>query len=325
MNRWFGIARAVLVVAAWTACPQAGAQSAVVTACPPQATAPSPAQLQAAAQTARDRGALWRITRDGRSAYLFGTLHVGKLEWAMPGPKVTAALKASDTIALELDPTDPQIVARLSAPQNGKAPPPLPAALAERIARRLDAACLPPQVRPLLDAQHPVLRAVTLTLLDSRWDGLDAGYGQEIVLAGYGRSAQRRVVSLETPEMQLAALIPPDAAEVDKMIAGMLDQLDSGAARRTMARLANAWARGDLREIEQYERWCECMLDERDRKALARLLDERNPGLADRIEALHREGRRLFAAVGALHMVGPQGLPALLQARGFVVERIAFQ
>ena len=53
--------------------------------------------------------------------------------------------------------------------------------------------------------------------------------------------------------------------------------------------------------------------------------DERNPAMAERIDALHREGQRLLVAVGALHMTGPKALPALLQARGFRVERVDFR
>ena len=82
-------------------------------ACPPQLQAPTATQMQAAAQAARDRGALWRISRDGRSSYLFGTIHVGRLEWVMPGPQLRAALAATDTIALEIDPSDPQMAARM--------------------------------------------------------------------------------------------------------------------------------------------------------------------------------------------------------------------
>jgi uncharacterized protein YbaP (TraB family) len=312
----------VLAVLAW---PLAVAAQASAPACPPQTQAPTAEQVQAATRSARDRGALWRISRDGASSYLFGTLHVGKLEWALPGPQLRAALAATDTIALELDPTDPQLAARMAAPSVAGAPTRLPAALAERLARQLDAACLPAQVRPAIDGMHPVMRAVTLSVLEARWAGLDVGYAQEFALAGYGRAAQRRIVSLETPELQLAALVPSDAQEMQRMVGTMLDQLEQGATRRTVARMAEAWARGDLAELEQYERWCECVLNGDDRKLLARLLDDRNPALAERIEALHKEGRKVLAGVGALHMVGPLGLPALLRQRGFAVERLPFK
>lgn len=303
-----------------------GAQAQTSAACPPQAQPPTPEQIQAAQRDARDRGALWRLTRDGSTSYLYGTIHVGKLEWVMPGPQLRAALGATDTIALEIDPTDPQMLSRMSAAGVQGAPAPqLAVALVERIARRLDAACLPSQLRPAIEAQHPVMRALTLSLLEARWAGLDAGYGMEIALAGLGRATERRIVSLESPESQMAALIPKEPAEVDRMIVATLDQLDEGTARRTIARLAAAWARGDMAELAQYERWCECVIDEADRKLMVRLIDERNPALADGIERLHKDGRKVFAAVGALHMVGPRGLPTLLEARGFTVERVPFQ
>ena len=46
---------------------------------------------------------------------------------------------------------------------------------------------------------------------------------------------------------------------------------------------------------------------------------------ADAIDRLHASGQRVFAAVGALHMPGPTGLPALLARRGYQVERVAFE
>jgi uncharacterized protein YbaP (TraB family) len=312
-----------VMLAAWAWCCAATAQT-TAGPCPPQMQPPTQAQAQDAARVARDHGALWRITRNGTASYLFGTIHVGKLEWATPGPRLRAALAATDTIALEIDPTDPQMRMRMAG-TNGNVPAPaIPTALAARLARRLDAACLPAQARPAIEGLHPVMQAVTLSVLEARWEGLDAGYGQEIALAGYGRAAQRQIVSLETPESQLAALLPTDGDEVRETIADMLDQLDKGATRRAISRLAQAWARGDLREIEQYEHWCECVLDDVDRKMLARLLDERNPVLAARIDALHRDGRKVLAAVGMLHMVGPNGLPALLRGRGFAVQRVPF-
>jgi uncharacterized protein YbaP (TraB family) len=290
-------------------------------ACPPTLQPPTPEQVQAAQRAAHDRGLLWKISRDGASSYLYGSVHVGKLEWAIPGPRLGAALNASDTIALELDPTDPSLAARLDAP--AAAAPALPPALEERLARRLDAACLSAPLREHLQRQHPMLRAVTLALMEVRWEGLDAAYGQEILLATFGRATQRRIVSLETPESQLATILPRSARELQAGLASLLDQLDDGSVRRSVVQLGAAWERGDLALFEDYERWCECVRDEVDRALMRRLLDDRNGPMAERIDALHRSGNgRLLAAVGTLHMVGPQGLPALLRARGFTVERL---
>lgn len=321
MNGWrVRLRRAALLgVLAWAF--GAGAQTPGAAACPPQAQAPTPQQVQAAAANARDRGLLWRLSRDGRTSYLYGSIHVGKLDWAFPGPQVRGALTAVDTLALEIDVGDPQMAARMKPPP-GAVVPVLAPALRERLARQIDAACLP---RDLLAAQHPVMQALALTVLAARWQGLDPGYAQEFVLSGLARAAQRRVVSLESPESQMAALIPRDAAGAQRMVVQMIEQLEQGDVRRAVARLAAAWERGDLAELGDYERWCECVVSDEDRAQMRRLNDERNPALADAIEALHRDGRSVFAAVGALHMTGAQALPALLQQRGFRVERVALQ
>jgi uncharacterized protein len=302
-------------------CLRVSAQAASSPACPPQAQAPTPQQLQAAGAQARDRGLLWRISRDGRHSYLYGSIHVGKLEWAFPGPQVRQALLAADTVALEIDVGDPQMAARLQvAPGTGA--PTLAPALRERLARQADAACIP---RAALGSLHPVMQAVTLSVLAARWQGLDPGYAQEFVLSSLARSAQRRVVSLESPEQQMAALIPRDAAGAERMVVEMVEQLEQGSTQRVIGRLAAAWERGDLAEIGDYERWCDCVASADDRAQLRRLNDDRNPALADAIDALHREGRSVFAAVGALHMTGPKALPALLAQRGFSVQRVALQ
>jgi uncharacterized protein len=44
--------------------------------------------------------------------------------------------------------------------------------------------------------------------------------------------------------------------------------------------------------------------------------------MAARIDTLHGDGRRIFAAVGAMHMVGPEGLPALMERRGYTVQKV---
>jgi uncharacterized protein len=315
MKRW--LVGAALGFAAGVSAAQGAAAGS---SCPPQAQPPTAAQAQQALARTTDRGFLWRITRDGRTSHLYGTIHVGALDWAFPGAKVRAALEGSQTLALEIDPLDPAVQADLRRADGAK--PAVPAALAERLARQRDRACLPAAA---LAAMHPILQAMTVMLVDAARDGLHIAYGLEYALAGFARQRGMPVVSLETAQRQLDALIPKDAAQAERTLASTLDQLDDGTARRVLKRMADAWERGDLTTIETYERWCDCVKTDEDRAALRALNDERNPALADKIAALHGGGQRVFAAVGALHMTGPQALPALMAARGFRVERIEFR
>lgn len=290
--------------------------------CPPAATAPTPEQLKAGVQAARDHGFLWRIRKDGRASWLYGTLHVARFEWMFPGPSITAALKASDTVALELDVLDPDIQQRMAQGAAAAATtPPLPEALQKRLRHQAELECLP---APAIAALSPEMQVAALESVAGRRDGLDPSYGIDVVLAGWARGARKPVVSLETPELQLATLTLPSPAETAEFVAGALDEMEAGRAAPALRRVAQVWADGDLDTLARYPAWCDCLNTPADRAALTRLLDERNPGLADSIAALHARGQRVFAAVGSLHMIGPLGLPALMAERGFEVEPVAF-
>ena len=296
-----------------------GAAFAQPTDCPPAASAPTPEQMQAGMNAARDHGFLWRIRKDGRDSWLYGTLHVARFEWMFPGPTITTALKASDTIALELDLLDPEIQRRMAQGMAAPAGTVLPEPLKQRLLRQAEAECLPAQ---MLEPLSPELQVATLESLIGRRDGLDPSYGIDVVLAGWGRASALPVVSLETPELQLATLTMATPAETIEFVAGTLGEMEAGRARPALRRIAQVWADGDLDTLARYESWCDCIKTPADRAALARMLDARNPALADSIAALHGGGQRVFAAIGSLHMIGPLGLPALLAQRGFRVQRI---
>lgn len=284
--------------------------------CPPTPQPFTPDMFQPAATTP-DRGPLWKISRDGAVSYLHGTLHVGRRDWLPAGPAISRALRESDVVALELDPLDiaPQAVAAYK-PRRGEAP--LPPPLRERMEAVWRAECLPATVR----IGPPEFQAASLMSFVGRRDGFDAAYGSEIYLAIAARAGQRRVVSLESIELQLRALEAGSHAEAEAMVGEMLQEIESGRARRMLARMAAAWESADMARLEDYEKWCECMETEAERRLMRRLLDDRNPHLAERIAQLHGSSGKVLAAVGTLHMVGPRGLPALLKARGFSVERV---
>ncbi|MCW5661286.1 MAG: TraB/GumN family protein [Burkholderiaceae bacterium] len=296
---------------------EAASAPGAATGCPPVAKPPTAEQVQAAQRDARDRGFLWRITQHGRSSYLFGTLHMGRMPWIFAGPRLREALARTDTLALELDLTDPAVLQ--NPPALATAPMPLTDAQRARLSRQIAAACVPESA---LQRLNPLMQAITLTVLAARWEGLDASFAQEIVLATAARAQQRPIVSLETAQSQLALLLPNDPGEAQRLLDQSLEQLEKGRARPLLRRLAEAWAEGRLQEIEDYAQWCECADTPQDRAFMRRLNDERNAPMAERIDALHRDGKRVLVAVGALHMTGEQGLPRLMAARGYTVERL---
>ena len=299
-----------VALCAWVALATLAHAAPVAPACPP------PLPQQAGNATERDRGLLWRATRDGRTSWLYGTLHVGKPAWRRFGPQVGAALRATDVLALEIDPSDPALLEALAELQSAAL---LPDTLQRRLDQAYERACVS---RDAMANLHPVLQATTLTVMEARWLGMDPGYAMEQLLVAQVRGSGRRVVSLETVAQQKAVLVPADPVEALAVVEQSLAQLEDQSARRVIERLAAAWERGDLAALEDYASWCECVATEEDKAFMRKLNDERNGPMADGIEAQHRQGRRVFAAIGALHMTGASSLPRLLEQRGFKLERV---
>jgi uncharacterized protein YbaP (TraB family) len=310
-------ALAVLAAALLPAATALGAEAAVAD-CPPVAQPLTGESVTAGLRKAKDHGFLWRISKDGRSSYLYGTIHAARADWMFPGPLTLDALRNSETLALELDVLDPDVQRRLAASLGGQRKEPLPPALTRRIERQLKAQCVDAEAFAKLS---PELQITSLSVMAARRDGLDPAHAIDIVLALLARQFGKPIVSLETPEVQMQALQMPSQAETIEFVSSSLDDLESGRARPMLNRIARIWTQGNYAELSRFETWCSCVDTAAERAAMKRLLDDRNPSLAASIDKLHAGGQRVFAAVGSLHMIGPTGLPALLRQRGYRVEQ----
>ncbi len=322
---------ALLALLAWAGLRGTQAQDAADPApppCPPQATAPTQSQMEAGMRQARDRGFLWRVTRDGRTSYLYGTIHAARFDWMFPGPRVSQALAESSVVALELDMLDPgiqqQVASSFSAHRGAALPEAEMKKIRQRMQRQMREQCLAPKQQAQLGRMSPEMQLATVVVMAGRRDGIDASYGIDNFLAGYARALGKPVLSLETPQGQLGLLSAPNGRDQLTLLDRGLSDLESGEARGLLLRIAQTWADGDQPQLESYEQWCGCVGTPAERAMLDRLLGGRNPAMADRVDALHRQGRPVFAAVGSLHMIGPAGLPALMALKGYRVERVAW-
>ena len=288
--------------------------------CPPPAPTLDSLDATQLRSDVRDRGYLWQLTRDGRTSWLYGTVHVSKPEWLLPGPRVQAAFGQAQVLALELDPSDPELMRVLAQPADPARDQRVLAGLGPRIAKLAQRECVPAAG---LQRLQPMLQVSTLSLTETRRDGFHPELAVDGMLWGLARRSGKQVVPLETPASQLAALTPETEADERVLVTQSLEEMDSGNGRAVLLRLLQAWAANDRQALDSYLKWCDCLQTPEERRYLQRINDDRNAAMADKLAALHAGGQTFFAAVGSLHMTGPQALQQLLRARGFTVQAIS--
>lgn len=128
--------------------------------------------------------------------------------------------------------------------------------------------------------------------------------------------AARPVRELEGAAAQLSIFDRLPEAQQRAMLAAVVRE--SERARSDPERLQRAWLAGDAATIVKSTR--EGFLA--DPALQEALLTARNRRWADALAVLLEKGPRPLIAVGAAHLVGPEGLAALLEARGYRIRRI---
>ena len=139
--------------------------------------------------------------------------------------------------------------------------------------------------------------------------GVDKQVYKEAVATG-GKS----FAAFETPEEQFRLLMPEDRnleiAEFDEGLKEILK--DQG----TVSTMIDAWSAGDVKRLGHI------LNDDlkTDPKLEKAMFEDRNNRWVAKLSKMLDEKHTYFVTVGAGHLAGPKGIPALLRAKGFKVD-----
>lgn len=267
------------------------------------------------------RGALYRVHHEGKTSYLFGTIHVGKQDFFPLEPEVTEALAKSSTLVLELDVRSSEAYYSALA-RHGQYPAGQtlrdhlsPAALA-RLQLALDKVKL-----PLRSVEHyrPWVVANILVGQEIEKSGFNRGLGVETYLLSSAR--KKPLLELENADYQLGLFGALDDAQQEAYLLENIDEIENGAALRKSAGLVEAWSAADASRIAALTHELTTGDTVSARFMDRTLLGKRNPEMAASIEAIMRKGDA-FIGIGLLHLVGDNGVPALLRQHGYQVEKV---
>ncbi|MDR7050749.1 uncharacterized protein YbaP (TraB family) [Duganella sp. 3397] len=270
------------------------------------------------------RGQLYKVTLDGKTSYLFGTIHVGKDGFYPLDAQASRALLDSKALVIELDIRENASFQKAMALhgryaageklQNHVQPQTLQK-LAPALARAGMSLQSVQQFKPWLIAN--LLVGVEL---DAR--GFKRAQAVEYALLAAAKEQDKAVRQLESAEYQLGLFDTLDACQQEQYLLESLADLESGTAMKKSLALIDAWNAADIPGIQAAWRTATSG-DSIAAEFMQRvLLGKRNPEMAANIERIMQQDQVAFVGVGLLHLIGDDGLPQLLKRRGYQVEQL---
>lgn len=288
-------------------------------ATPPISSVPMAATVSAA-PAAPARHFIWRISKGRTPLYLVGSIHtLNPDDYPLPDI-MESAFRKSHALVEEINLTDvdpasvQQQALRLGAYPRGKSlRSELPATMYQQVAASAERLGIDMQ---RLERLRPWLGSIAVLDMQLKQadfkpsDGLDHHFADEAQMSG------KRVIGLESTRYQLELLARLPAKVQQDMLLQSLQQAENFQAE--VHTLITAWQNGDAAGMNQ--------IMQHDFKqyplAYKRLIVDRNRAWFPQLERLARSGRIYFVVVGALHLVGPDGLLARFHKAGFKVEQL---
>lgn len=326
MSRTASIALAIALAA--SACARAGQDAPVPPkAAGPQAAkapdAPAPPRATAATDDSTPTPLLWSVSDADNTVYLLGSFHALRAGDYPLAPSVNAAFADAERVAFELSPNEmesPTIAPMMMAAAALPAGQDLRSTLSPATWTKLEAYSAERGL-PLASFSgiEPWFVALVVSMTELERMGLDPQQGLDRHLIAQAMQAGKATSGLETAAEQIAALDSMTPTEQQQALDEALTEAADFQAQ--MEDLHAKWRRGDADGLEAL-----MGADMRVHypQLYQRINVDRNQAWLPKVQAMlddeHHDDS--LVVVGSLHLLGDDGLVALLRSKGYTVERV---
>lgn len=273
-----------------------------------------------AADTNSEQSSVWKVSKGEDKVYVGGTIHILPItEFPLPS-QFMQAYEQSDTVILEAklpDPTDTAAQQRMMAAaayEEGKS---LKDAVSPETYAALEEYFAPfgAQVEKLAKLKPGFMVAVMVAMEAQR--SRMAGEGVDSYFSQMAKRDNKPMEYLETMEFQLNMIANMGEGEEDRLISESLAMMPE--FKQYLDSIIAAWRVGDTEALK------EMTVDKMKRESPAsfdEMMTQRNKRWISQIEAMFGDNDQELVLVGAGHLVGDDNVLALLEERGYQIEKL---
>lgn len=263
---------------------------------------------------------VWKVQKDQFVIYLGATVHfLREKDYPLP-PEFDQAYKLSEIVVFETDIgklQEPSVRQKLLAQVMYADGSTVDRHLSPRAYELLSAYCESNSI-PLQPFKQfkPSMLMITLTLLESR-KLCATQQGVDLFFYKLANRDKKKIQGLETVEEQINFISTMADGHEDDFVIHSINDLKT--IKQKFEVLINAWRTGDSEKLN------ELMVTElktQQRDLYRKLNTDRNNNWLPLIEAYLKTPQTEFILVGALHLLGPDGIIEALRNKGYTVDKL---
>ena len=248
---------------------------------------------------------LWLI--DGTNTFILGSAHLGNIKLPQLSDIAEQIYVKSERIVFEADMDMVPNQSPMLLPNSGLLADVIPASLYAEVTKKWIGLGIP---ESYLLHLRPFFAAVQLTMTKASQSGYSPEFGVDRHIWERATLDQKKKLNFETHSDQLQRMAEFPLDEQISSLENITAQDDLGLAE--LSTIVGACNKGDIQYLASF-------LQKRHRlwPAISEsMISERNRKWAPSIAEVAKDKSPCIIVLGALHLVGPVGLPALLERHG---------